>query len=225
MREWSNTHRAAEPSQGSVPPGVPSPHCTLCHHAASAETSTIPFACWPLLPPMIAAEGREPQKPVLVEVEDILLSAASARRRGVRLHQLPASGRRVVRPRLAVLLAAAALVVPAPADHTSRHWVVGQRRLVAHAGRDRATLQGTALDPGVRFLLQRRWRGRGECRTQDERDAQQEESHDRLTSSSPASSWPRKASWSVATQSPSRAAPQPLAKGRISRSGATVQRI
>src|SRR5215510_3955691 len=95
--------------------------------AASTGISTIPFACWPLLPPMIAAEGREPQKPVLIEVEDILLSAAGTRRRGIRLHQLPASGRRVVRPRLAVLLAAA-LVVPAPADHTSRHWVVGQRR-------------------------------------------------------------------------------------------------
>src|SRR5262249_17250409 len=63
-----------------------------------------------------AAEGGEAQEAVLGRVEDVLLGAADARRGVVGFLEDPACGGGVERPRLGVLLAAAALVVAAPAD-------------------------------------------------------------------------------------------------------------
>src|SRR5262249_370140 len=86
------------------------------------------------LPAVVAAEGGEAQEAPAGRVEDVLLGAADAGRRSVRLLQLPPGGGRVVGPGLGVLLAAAALVVAGPADDLAGDRVVAQRRLVAHAG-------------------------------------------------------------------------------------------
>src|SRR5207244_4155902 len=109
------------------------------------------------LPAMVAAEGREAQEAAADRVKHILLGAADARRRGVRLLERPLAGDGVEGPGLGVLLAAAALVVPTPADHPPRRRVVAERRLIAHPRRDRAALERAALDPGIGRLLRERW--------------------------------------------------------------------
>src|SRR5581483_4593989 len=68
------------------------------------------------VPAVTAAESGKAQEAPRDRVEDVLLGAADAGRRAVRLLQLPAHRDGVERPRLGVLLAAAALVVAAPAD-------------------------------------------------------------------------------------------------------------
>src|SRR5205085_9667681 len=83
---------------------------------------------------------------------------------------------RVEQPGLGVLLAAAALVVPAPADHAPVHRVVAERRLIAHPRRRRRALDRAALDPGVRLLLQHRRisqheRGDKQCCSDDKEEA------------------------------------------------------
>src|SRR5207245_8727866 len=99
------------------------------------------------LPAVTTGEGRKTQEPVGRGVEDVLLGAADAGRRSVRLHQRPAGGDGITRPGLGVLLAAAALVVPTPADDAAIDRVVADGAFVAHARRNRCAGHRTALDP------------------------------------------------------------------------------
>src|SRR5262249_40357713 len=124
------------------------------------------------LPSMIAAERSETYEPTVHGIVDVLLRAAHAGGRRIRLDQTPPIRRGLVGPHLGVLLTPAALVVSAPAQHTLRHRIVRQRRLVAHTRRLRPILDGTALEPCVRLLWQR-FRSL-EC-DEDERERQEHE--------------------------------------------------
>src|SRR5262249_24685499 len=104
------------------------------------------------VPAVAAAEGGEAQVTALHGIEHVLLSAADAGRRGVRLLESPLGGARVEGPGFGVLLAAATLVVAAEADDHFVYRVAGQRRLVGQAGRRWGVLERAALDPGVRLL-------------------------------------------------------------------------
>src|SRR5262249_19193908 len=112
-----------------IVPGLP--------HAASAEISTIDFACWPLLPAMVAAEGGEAQEAPADGVEHVLLGATDAGRRRVRLLERPLAGGGVESPGFGILFAATALIVAAPADDPPCCRVIAERRLIAHSRRGR----------------------------------------------------------------------------------------
>src|SRR5262249_51386472 len=106
------------------------------------------------LPAVIAAETLETQESAAGRIEDVLLGAADARRREIRLAQLPLRSRRIIGPRLRILLTAAALIVPSPADDFLGNWVVAKGRFITEAGRARRVLERAAFDPGVGFLRQ-----------------------------------------------------------------------
>src|SRR5262249_56010291 len=76
--------------------------------------------------------------------------AADPRRGSIRLLQLPLRGGDVEHPCLGILLAPAALVVPAPADDALRDRVVSARRLVPEPGAPRSILTSPAFPPPAR---------------------------------------------------------------------------
>src|SRR5262245_52224402 len=84
------------------------------------------------VPAVIATERRKAQELIGVEVEDILLRAADARRGTVRLPQLPTVFEEVVGPCFGVLLPAATLIVAAPPDDFLPQGVVTERGFIAH---------------------------------------------------------------------------------------------
>src|SRR5262249_18714459 len=97
----------------------------------------------------------EAQESPADRIEDILLGAADAGRREIRLAQLPLRSRGIIGPRLGILLTAAALIVPRPTDDFLGDRIVTKGPFVTETGRARRVLERAAFDPGVGFLRQR----------------------------------------------------------------------